>query len=71
MDDGKYDDLIWRRAEIDRVREAPYNRATYLTLNAGVRERCLEDAGKRCVDLRGNDAAKLRTLLLVPVTGVQ
>jgi len=71
MDDGKYDDLIRHRAEIDRVREASYERAAYLTLDGSVRERCLEDAGKPPVDLHGKGAAKPRTLVLVPVTRVQ
>ena len=71
MDDGKYDDLFGHRVEIDRIRKAPYERAARLTLDARVRERCLEDAGKRPVDLRGKAAAKPRTLVFVPVTGVQ
>jgi len=71
MDDGKNDDLVGHRTEIDRVREASYERAAHLTLDARVRERCLEDAGQRLVDLRGKGAAKPRTLVLVPVTRVQ
>jgi hypothetical protein len=71
MDDGKYGDLIGPRVEIDRVREASYERAACLTLDTGVRERCLEDAGERPVDLRGKGTPKLRTLVLVPITGVQ
>ena len=71
MDDGKYDDLIRHRVVIDRVREASYQRAACLTLNARVRERCLEDAAKRPINLRGKGAAKPRTLVFVPVTGVQ
>ena len=71
MDDGKHDDLIGHCVEIDRVWEAPYDCAVYLALDARVRKRCLEDAGKRRVDLRGKGAAKPRTLVFVPVTGVQ
>jgi hypothetical protein len=52
MDDGKYDDLIGHRAEIDRVREASCKRAAYLTRDVRVRERRLEDAGHRLVGLR-------------------
>jgi len=71
MDDGKYDDLIRHRAELDRVREPAQERAAYVALDARVRKRCPEDAGKRPVDLRGKDAPKPRALVLVPVTGVQ
>ena len=44
MEDGKYDDLIGHRVEVDRLREAPYQHAAYLPLNARVRQRSLEDA---------------------------
>jgi hypothetical protein len=71
MGHGKYDDLIGHREEIDRVREASYERPAYLTLDARVRERCLEDASKRPVDLRAKGTAEPRTLVLVPVTRVQ
>ena len=71
MDDGKYDNLIGHRAEVDRVREASYQRAAYLALDARVRQRCLEDGAKRPVDPRGKRAAKPRTLVLVPVAGVE
>ena len=71
MDNSKYDDLIGHRVEIDRVREAPYERAACLTLDARVRERCLEDARKRPVDLRGKGAPKPRPLVFVPVMSVQ
>jgi hypothetical protein len=71
MDDGKYNDLIGHRVEIDRVREASHKRAACLTLDARARERGLEDGGKRPVDLRGKNAAKPGTLVFVPVTGVQ
>jgi hypothetical protein len=70
MGDGTYDDLIGHRPEIDRVREASQERAAYLTW-ARVRERCLQDARKRPVGLRGKGVAKPRTLIVVPVTGVQ
>ena len=71
MDDAKHDDLIGPRVEIDRVRKASHERAACLTLDAGVRERCLEDAGKRPVDLRGKGAAKPRPLVFVPVASIQ
>jgi hypothetical protein len=71
MDDGKYDDVVGRRAEIDRVREASHECAAHLTLDARIRERFLEDPGKRPVDLRGKGAAKPGTLALVPVTCIQ
>jgi hypothetical protein len=71
MDDSKHDDLLGRRAEVDRVREAPYQRAAYLTLDARVGQRCLEDAVKRRLDLRGKGATKPRPLVLVPVTSVE
>jgi hypothetical protein len=71
MDDGQHDDLVGRRTEIDRVREASHECAAHLSLDARIRERFLEDAGKRSVDLRGKVAAKPRTLVLVPVTCVQ
>ena len=71
MEDGKYDDLIGHRVEVDRLREAPYQHAAYLPLNARVRQRSLEDAAECPVDLRGERATKPRTLVLVPVTGVE
>ena len=71
MDDGKYDDLIGPCVEVDRVRESAYDGTTCLAVDARVRERCLKDAGKRPVDLCGKGAAKPRTLLFVPVTGIQ
>jgi len=71
MDDGKYNDFIRQRLEIDRVREASYERAACLPMDARVCERCLEDAGKRPVGFRGKGAAKPGTLVFVPVTGVQ
>jgi hypothetical protein len=71
MDDGKYDDLIGDRVKIDRVREALHERAACLTMDARVRERCLEDAGKCLVNLRGKGAAKPWTLAFVPLAGVQ
>jgi hypothetical protein len=71
MDDGKHDDLIGHRVEIDRVGEASYEHAAYLALDARACERCLQDAGKCPVDLSGEGPAKPGTLILVPVTGVQ
>jgi hypothetical protein len=71
MEHGKYDDLIGHRAKVDRVREASYQRAAYLLLDARVRQRCPDDAAKRPVDVRGKRAAKPRTLVLVPVTRLE
>ncbi len=71
MDDGKYDDLIRRRAKVDRVREASYERAACLTLDVRVCGRRLDDAGKHPVYLQGKGIAEPRTLVLVPVTGVE
>jgi hypothetical protein len=71
MDDGKHNDLIGHRAEVDRVREAPYQCTADLTLDARVRQGCLEDAAKRRLNLRGKGATKPRTLVLVPVTSVE
>ena len=71
MDDGKYDDLISQRAEVDRVREASYQRAPYLALNTRVRQRSLEDTVQHPLALRGKGAGKPGTLILVPVTGVE
>ena len=71
MNDGQYDDLIGQRLEVDCVREASYERAAHLTLDARIRQRRLEDAAKRPVDLRGKDAAQLGMLIVVPVTGVK
>ena len=71
MDDGKHDDLIGHCVEIDRVWEAPYECAVYLALDARVCERCLENSNQRPVDLGGEGTAEPRTLVLVPITGVQ
>jgi hypothetical protein len=71
MDGGKYDDLIGHRAEVDRVRKASHDRAACLALDARVRERGLDDTGKRRIDLRRKGSAKPRALVLVPVTGVK
>src|SRR3972149_3728765 len=70
MDDAKYDDLIGRRVEVDRVRKTSHERTACLALNARVRERGLHDPGKRKVDFRGKGPAKPRALFLIPVTGV-
>jgi hypothetical protein len=48
-----------------------YERAACLTMDARVRERCLEDAGKCLVNLRGKGAGKPWTLAFVPLAGVQ
>ena len=71
MDDGKYDNLIGHRVEVDCVRKALHERAACLALDARVCERGLDDTGKRPVDLRRNGFAKARALFLVPVTGVE
>jgi hypothetical protein len=71
MNDGKYDDLVGHRVEVDRVRKASHERATCLTFDVRVRERGLDDTGKRPVDLRRKGSAKSRALVLVPVTGVE
>jgi hypothetical protein len=71
MDDAEYDDLIGRRVEVDRVREASHERTACLALNARVRERGLHNPGKHQVDLRRKGSAKPRALLLVPVTSAE
>ena len=71
MNDGKYDDLIGHRLEVDRVRKASHQRAACLALDVRVHERGLDDTGKRPVDLRRKGIAKSRALVLVPVTGVE
>lgn len=71
MNDAKYDDLIGHCAKVDRVREASYQGAAYLTLNGGVGERCRKDTAKCPVDFHGKSHAKPRTLAIVPVTGVE
>jgi hypothetical protein len=71
MDDSKHDDLLVHRAEVHRVREEPYQRAAYLTLDARVGHGCLEDAVKRRLDRRGKGATKPRPLVLLPVTSVE
>ena len=71
MNDGKYDDLIGHRVEVDRVRKTSHERAACLTLDARVRERRLDDTGKRPVDLCREGSAKSRALVLIPVTGVE
>ena len=71
MDDAKYDDLIRHRVEVDRVRKASHGGAACLALNARVRERGLDNAGKHHVDFRRKDSAKPKALFLVPVTGVE
>ena len=71
MNDSKYDDLIGHRVEVDRVRKASHERAACFALDARVRERDLDDTGKRPVDLRCKGSTKSRALVLVPVTGVE
>ena len=71
MIDGKYDDLIGHRVEVDRVRKASHERAACLAVGARVPEWGLDDTGKRPVDLHRKGSAKSRALVLVPVTGVE
>jgi hypothetical protein len=71
MDDAKYDDLIGHRVEVDRVRKASHERTACLALDARVRDRGLDNAGKHHVDFRRKGSAKPRALFLVPVTGVE
>lgn len=71
MDDGKDDDLVGTRVEVDRIRKSAQERAVCLALDTGVRERCLDDSAKRVVDLRPEGFAEPRALVLVPVTGVE
>jgi hypothetical protein len=71
VDDAEYDDLVGHRVEIDRVRKASDERAAHLALDARVRERSVDDTGKRPVDFRRKGAAKRRALFLVPVAGVE
>ena len=71
MDHTKYNDLIGRRVEVDRAREASHERAACLALDARVRERGLDDTGKHHVDFGRKGSAKPRALFLVPVTGVE
>ena len=71
MDDGKYNDLIGHRVEVDRIRKASQDRAAGFALDARVRERSVNEAGKRPVDLHRKGSAKAGTLFLVPATGVE
>jgi hypothetical protein len=71
MNDGQYDDLVGHRAEVDRVREAPYQRAAYLTVHARVPQGCLKNVAKRRLNLGDKGATQPRTLALVPVTSVE
>ena len=71
MNDGKYDDLIGHRVEVDRVRRASHERAACLALDARVYERGLDDTGKRPVDLCRKGSAKPGALVLVPIAGVE
>ena len=71
MDDAKHDDLIGRRVEVDRVREASHERAACLALDARVGQRGLDDTGKHHIDFRRKGSAKPRALFLVPVTGFE
>jgi len=71
MDHAKYDDLIGRRVEVDRVRKPSHERAACLALDARVRQRGLDDTGQHHVDFRRKGSAKPRALFFVPVTGIE
>jgi hypothetical protein len=71
VDDGKYDDLLRSRVEIDRVWKASHERAAGLALDARVRERGLDNTSKHLVDFRRKGSAKPRALFLVPVASVE
>ncbi len=71
MDDSKDDDLVGTRVEVNRVGKVPQERTARLVLGTRVRERNLDDTGKRSVDLRRKGTAKPRALFFVPVTGVE
>ena len=65
MDDGKNNDLIGQRVEVDRVRKASHECATRLAVEARIRKRALDDTAKRPIDLRPERAAESRALLLM------
>jgi hypothetical protein len=71
MDDGKHDDLIWHRDEVDRVRKASHERSARLALDASTCKGGLDDAGKRLVHLRREDFTEARALFLVPDPSVE
>jgi hypothetical protein len=71
MKHAKYDDLIGRRVEVDRVWKATDERPACLALDARVRERGLDDTGNHHIDFCREESAKPRTLFLVPVAGVE
>jgi len=71
MDDGKHDDLIGCRVEVDRVRKASEERPARLTLDARVCERGLDDPGEQRVDFCRKGLAKPGAFFLVPVPGVE
>src|SRR5262249_40880708 len=70
MDDGQNDDLSGQDVEVDRVREAPYQGAPRLALDARVGKRDLDDTCKSPVDLRRKGCSKAKALSLIPITGV-
>ena len=71
MPDGKYDNLVRHRVEVDRVRKPSHERAARFAVHARVRERGLDDTGKYPVDLRRKGCTKAKPLVLVPLTGVK
>jgi hypothetical protein len=71
MDDGKYDDLIGHRVKVDRIRKPPEECTACFAVDAGKRERSLDDTRKRLIDLRRKGLAKPGPLGLVSVTGIE
>ena len=71
MDDAKYDDLAGHSVKIDRVWKVSHESVAYLTVDARVGERCVDDTAKDHVDFRCKGVPKPWTLFLVPVTGVE
>ena len=71
MDDGKDNDLVDRRVEVDGVGKPSQEGPPSLTLDSGVRQGRLKDTGKGPIDFRREDLAEPRALFLVPVTGVE
>jgi hypothetical protein len=71
MDDGKDDDFLEHRMKVDGRTESVAGAHGVFRGGRGVRERGVDDTGKRLIDLRGTGFAKPRPLVLVPVTGVQ
>jgi hypothetical protein len=71
VDDSKNDDLIGHRVKVDRVRKTSHECPARIALDAGVRERGLDDTGKGSIELRREGSSKPRALFLIPITGVK